>query len=675
MSSFSDEGVIMELLLPVGSVEALYAAVEGGADAVYLGLDRFNARGRAKNFSKEQFLQALVYAHSNNVKVYLTLNTLVKNNELDELVDLLAFIEQTDVDAVIIQDWGVYWIARKYFPGISLHASTQMGIHNSCGSVMADRFGFTRIVLARELTYPEVKAVCQAAPIEIEVFVHGALCYSFSGSCLFSSWVGGMSANRGLCRQPCRRMFQTQTCSKDAACFSMADLQLVDHLEQLKNAGVASLKIEGRMKPAEYVYRVSRAYRIALDNPDRVDEGRQILEFDYARDKTGYFFGGSVRNSISKQSFVGKLAGTVFSVSNDSIEIKNCEDISIGDRIRVQPASGVDMLPIKVQDVAVVNPGTIRIRPRSNEELRNASIGDNVYIVGTGKTKFPSRFKDKIYQQKYKRLYGNQRDSVLESVYGYEQAVLKHDEILVRLDSITWLSKINPDLVDAIVFDLSLDDLEQIEFSRPFIRKNMDKIVVSLPLLVFESDVPRVRKLVQRFRDSGCSTFMVQQLWQLPIVEGLRNIGIWASENVYTMNDAAIAMLKSLNVERYILPLENDFINLEASRYTDGIFPLYYHPKVFTSRMPALKKNEVCEDSTGSYTYDIKDGISSLYPVLPVSLFHKRQNLMNLGYRCFLIDFSSEKASSNSFQRILKAYHEQIPIQPSTTYNYKNGLH
>ena len=185
---------------------------------------------------------------------------------------------------------------------------------------MALRYGFSRIVTARELTISEIEAVCKASNVEVEVFVHGIV-LQFFWKLSFSSWVGGMSANRGLCRQPCRRVFSRQENMQTGTIFSMSDLQLVKYLPILEKIGVSSLKIEGRMKPAEYVYRVAKAYRIAVDTPERLEEAEKILEFDYARDKSEYFFGHNLKDSISSQSFVGKPAGMV-SVSNDYIEVK-----------------------------------------------------------------------------------------------------------------------------------------------------------------------------------------------------------------------------------------------------------------------------------------------------------------------------------------------------------------
>ncbi len=257
-----------ELLLPAGNIESFYAALEGGADAIYLGLKQFNARGRAKNFTNTQLPPILKEAKKHNVQVYITLNTVVKNQEIPELMDYLHFLSIAGVDGIIIQDWGVYYIAKRFFPKLKLHASTQLGIHNSVGTNFSESRGFQRVVLARELILTELQLICKKSRIETEVFVHGSLCYSFSGMCLYSSYAGGRGANRGICTQNCRRVYSTQ--KKEQYLFNLKDNQAIDYLEELTKIGVSSLKIEGRMKSGEYTYRVAKAYRLTLDDKKNI---------------------------------------------------------------------------------------------------------------------------------------------------------------------------------------------------------------------------------------------------------------------------------------------------------------------------------------------------------------------------------------------------------------------
>ena len=217
-----------ELLLPVGNVESLNAAIEGGADAIYLGLKGFNARGRAANFTEAQLAAICKLAAKHHVKVYVTLNIVVKNNELADVLDTLQFLSTLQIAGVIIQDWGVFSLMRRYFPKLVAHASTQMANHNSVGANHCQRIGFKRVVLARELTFNELKLIRQRTKIETEVFVHGALCYSISGFCQFSSFLGGAGANRGLCTQPCRRFYNCN--GQKRTFFSMKDNQLISRI-------------------------------------------------------------------------------------------------------------------------------------------------------------------------------------------------------------------------------------------------------------------------------------------------------------------------------------------------------------------------------------------------------------------------------------------------------------
>lgn len=253
-----------ELLMPAGNVESFYASIEGGANAVYLGLKQFNARGRANNFTYKQLQAIAEEASKRGIKVYVALNTVVKNEEIKEVCEYLHFLNQIKVDAIIIQDWGLYKIAKKYFPGLQIHASTQMGNHNSLGTGYSNQKGFERVILARELTYPELKIISKKSSVDIEIFIHGALCYSFSGMCLFSSYLGGSGANRGLCAQPCRRSYSYNNTSKFL--FNLSDNQQLELINKFVKLNISSLKVEGRMKSDDYAYRVARAYRMAIDS-------------------------------------------------------------------------------------------------------------------------------------------------------------------------------------------------------------------------------------------------------------------------------------------------------------------------------------------------------------------------------------------------------------------------
>ena len=332
-----------ELLSPAGSLEAFFAAMEKGADAVYAGLHEFSARAKAKNFSLSQLERMLAYAHGQGRRVYVTLNTLVKENELPQLVDLLAALEGMRVDGVILQDMAVARLIREHFPGIPLHASTQMTIHNSLGVKQLEELGFERVVLARELHIDEIKAIVAASSAEIECFIHGALCFSFSGQCYFSSFLGGHSGNRGRCAQPCRRQYTYR--GKEGYYFSTNDFSSIDMIPQLIEAKVASLKIEGRMKSAEYVASVVGAYRLVLDAPEgkhaeAVAEAKELLKLSFGRVPTKGFLASHTPTDIATPSLkgaTGRFLGTIKSQNGNRITFETKDRLHVGDRIRVQP--------------------------------------------------------------------------------------------------------------------------------------------------------------------------------------------------------------------------------------------------------------------------------------------------------------------------------------------------
>ncbi len=236
-----------ELLSPAGNMESFFAAVENGADAVYFGLKDFSARASAQNFSLDDASKAIAYAHSKSIKVYIALNTLVKTLELERAVDLLIALEEIQPDSLIIQDLGLLYLIQSKFIGFNIHASTQMAIHNLVGVKQLEQLGFKRVILARELSIAEINNIVENSSIEIETFIHGALCYSYSGLCFFSSMIGGRSGNRGKCAQPCRKPYHSQS-SGGGYLFSMKDLVTLSGISDLVDAGVGSLKIEGRMK-------------------------------------------------------------------------------------------------------------------------------------------------------------------------------------------------------------------------------------------------------------------------------------------------------------------------------------------------------------------------------------------------------------------------------------------
>ncbi len=334
-----------ELLAPAGSLEAFFAAMEAGADAVYCGLKEFSARAKARNMTLAEVEKMRAYCRPLGRKVYVTLNTLVKESELPLLVETLAGLDAIGCDGVILQDLAVWRLAREHFPDLPLHASTQMTIHNSAGVRMLERLGFTRGVLARELSLAEIAAIRSQTTLELEHFIHGALCFSFSGQCYFSSFLGGKSGNRGRCAQPCRRRHSYR--GNEGYYFSTNDLSAIDLLPELTAAGVISFKIEGRMKSAEYVASVVGAYRKVLDatpqkRKEAVQEGKELLKLSFGRLPTKGFLPGGIPTDIAIPSLkgaTGRYLGEVATVRGGEIAFKTRDKLHVGDRLRIQPKS------------------------------------------------------------------------------------------------------------------------------------------------------------------------------------------------------------------------------------------------------------------------------------------------------------------------------------------------
>jgi putative protease len=285
-----------ELLAPAGGLSSAMAAFEYGADAIYLGFKKFSARSGAENFTYEEILSVIKQAKSydKTKKVYVAINTLVKNDEIDELIKLLSFAEDAKFDGVILQDLGVFHLIKNYFSNLALHASTQMAVHNLEGALALKDLGFERVVLARELSLEEIEYITKNCGIETEVFIHGALCYGYSGLCFTSSFEVGLSANRGRCAYPCRDEYtRTGDKKKLGHIFSLKDFALEKRVLDLKKAGVASLKIEGRKKGSVYVAAVTDYYRKILDGnfqDDKLNYLRDNIKTIFSRKQTKLLF-------------------------------------------------------------------------------------------------------------------------------------------------------------------------------------------------------------------------------------------------------------------------------------------------------------------------------------------------------------------------------------------------
>lgn len=653
-----------ELLLPVGNPESFYAALKGGSDAIYLGLKQFNARGRAKNFTNGQLSTILKEAKKNNVLVYLTLNTVIKNHEIPELIDFMHFLSQAKVDGIIIQDWGVYFIAKRYFPNLVLHASTQMGIHNSLGANYGGKKGMERVVLARELTLTELGNICRKSKVETEVFIHGALCYSFSGMCLYSSYAGGRGANRGLCTQPCRRTYSSA--KKNQYLFNLKDNQLIDLVGEFEKMGVSSLKIEGRMKSGEYTYRVAQAYRMALDDKKQGEEAKKMLEMDFGREKTAYFMGKDVRLAVSNKTVAGVSLGKVVRTQGSTIFLSSKIRIEPGFRLRFHIPNADKQESVKVREVDFEN-GLYKI-DSGDKRVKNNS---EVYLSGVNDVKFPSKLDD-ARSQNTQINHGFKR-KIIGELKSKDQA--KKEEFYFRINSMEWLRKMNLNEMDGLFLSFSKITWSRFDPEVPFIQKFRDKVYVELPKFIPEDTLPFYRELVAKMTKNGIRNFVISHLSQKELIPP--KCRILSNENVYVFNDAAAKCFKSEGVSVFSYPQEIDFETMFSLSDKSGIVPVYFHPELFYSRMPIdmnPENDNLIDDMDLRLRRYRRNGITSIVPSVPVSLSQSKTKLKNKGFFRYLIDLSYEPVSKNRAKTIKSRILRSEQIQPSNTFNFNKGL-
>ena len=347
----------VELLAPAGNMENLKYAVMAGCDAVYLGLKKFGARAFSSNFSDSEFIEAVHYCHLYGVKVYVTLNTIIYDYEVEDFLKTVDFIHKNNVDAVLIQDLGMLDLVRKTYPNLEVHASTQMHIHNLDGVKVLEKLGIKRAVLARETSIDTIKYIKENSNIELEVFVHGALCVSYSGECLMSKFIGGRSGNRGECAGACRLSYDVvddnnNILNKNKYPISTKDLNTIYYIDKLIESGVASLKIEGRMKSREYVYMVVKLYRDTIDNYYKT--GRVIVNEDdliklkkiFNREYTkGFLFNINNNELINsyRPNHMGVNVGKVLNYKNGYATILLTDHVSIGSGLRVLSKNNKDV--------------------------------------------------------------------------------------------------------------------------------------------------------------------------------------------------------------------------------------------------------------------------------------------------------------------------------------------
>ncbi len=370
----------MELALPSGSLESAYAAFKGGADAIYLGLNKFNARSRATNFTFDDLEKILSFSKANNKKVYVVLNTLLEDEKIEEVYKLLKQISLYPIDAIIVQDLGIVNLIRTYFPNIELHGSTQLAVHSVEGVRQMKELGFTRVVLSRELSLKQIKEIREkCTDIEIKVFIHGAMCYGFSGLCTASAQLTNRSANKGECTQICRRYFTNST-KNDLFPFSMKDLDGTKAILELQKINIDSLKIEGRMKSPNYCFKTARHYRYLLDNKKVNPQYYLEMQTSFSRSSnSGYFFNNGDLIDANYSEHKGILLSNKLRKNKKEISFKLNHPVSNYDGLLL-----VEKIPNSIDKVEKLSLQNFKI---NNRKVVSANKDDTISIFINTKIK------------------------------------------------------------------------------------------------------------------------------------------------------------------------------------------------------------------------------------------------------------------------------------------------
>ena len=694
----------VELLAPVGSLESFFAALENGADAVYCGLKDFSARAKAKNFTLPEVEKMAAYAHRQHRRLYIALNTLIKEKELPQLVGILADLAGIGIDGLIIQDLGVWRLARNHFPQLPLHASTQLAVHNTAGVAMLEQMGFTRAVLARELSLTEIGEIRRQSTIELEHFVHGALCFSVSGQCLFSSAASGMSGNRGRCAQPCRRRYLNR--EQPGYHFSTSDFCALSLLPQLLKAGVISLKIEGRMKSAEYVARVVAAYRLVLDAPENgrkqaMQEAEEQLALSFGRKSTKGFLSGSVPAGIadsSTQGTLGKQLGEVTSLRSGMLGFTTGDRLHVGDRIRVQPQNDqagtgftVRELWLEQKKLKAVKAGDF-VRVRIPGKGGFFQVGDQIFKVG-GKAAFtmsPEACLTTLAQaavpEKSRARQQSLEQARQEALAGLLPAATSQ-AALVQVLTVRGREPQDLRLLDEPgVADLELpltpDTLAALKKFGSLRPELLTRISWEIPPMLFGTEWDEYRRAVGMLAGQGFRRFRLNNLGHIPLFAGLSGLTLLGGFRCYTLNSQAALAWQELGLAELTVSLEEDRKNLgELFRRAESLPPLaitIFSPlPVMLSRIPlkGVRPGSVLKAEGGEgYRVCQRHGLTEVLAEQDFSLSGHLADLKSMGCGRLIADLSHCGAMSAKGKQVLAACAADQPLPATTLFNYQRGL-
>ncbi|HBI15636.1 MAG TPA: peptidase U32 [Desulfobulbaceae bacterium] len=738
----------MELLAPVGSFAAFEAALAEGADAVYVGAPALNARALSRDFSFADIQAMVEHAHGAGVRVYIAMNSLIKENELALAVEGLASFAKIRPDALIIQDMGLFFLARSYFPALPLHASTLMSIHNSMGVSRLVELGFKRVVLPRELTIREVSSIYRKTGAELEVFVHGAMCFSYSGLCLFSSLHGGKSSLRGQCVQPCRRRYTWQkkkvrggperAGDKDGGyLFSMNDLCGIDLLPQLRKAGVACLKIEGRMKSSQYVRNTVRAYRLLLDSsaaggegPDRrlLEEAQKLLDEAMGRRRSpGFFLDRKPPEAVSPNlsGNIGLMAGRIQRL--DEVQAKGARrsslmsvdlrsDLGMGDRLRLHNERSGERTSF-----------TLKSMKLGSRVIQQAKSGQKVTIIvdqlfpGGGKGAFNgSLFKVDVSSRRREddlaraRFVGKRGRAILPDQRKIEQVLrdisftadpperhrtgerqrVRPPQWWFKIDSLRDMHCRLPVQPDRYLLAMTPASIESWLQAGTRMRRSRANLVWCLPPVILEEALDWYAHMVYSLAREGCTDFQLGHFSQQILFageNGRQNFRLYTNYTCNLLNSLAVKVMADMGFAGAQFSLETDLENLtrSLSRWqafgrstlvgTDqcaiGIY-VFGRPALFTARLDDRRYQygkRFVSPKGESFILEQGEGMTQARSVLPFSLLEWRKELESLGLAYFLVDLSSGNIKKNVAD-FTALFSRRGSLPPVLNGNFQGGL-
>ena len=705
-----------ELLAPAGNVESLDAAIGEGADAVYLGLKTFNARLRSSNFSFREFEGAVSSLHKKGKKIYVTVNTVCEERETERLYRFLAYLNRVGPDGLIVQDYGVIRMCQEFFPNLVLHASTQMNVESAAAVNLLGKEGFKRVVLARELGLEEIKDIKAKTGVELEVFVHGALCVSESGLCLFSSFLGGKSANRGMCAQACRRLYTTEGggANFQGYYFSPCDLQLIDKIPDLVQAGVESFKIEGRMKSAEYVGSVVAAYRYVLDHwqenkKEAVAAAKRMLATDFARSKTSYWYNfKSVKDGVEEAGsqilnpnqaggtgiYLGKIASQKYAPKELAAQLKAADpakesgiqlalikggsyDPDPGDSIRIHKKNDTGRQSHKVRYVETDKQGR-----RWIDIPGGFGVDDEVYLL---QTKSMSKRYQRVLPNDLAPFNHQPRDEMLPvmDLTPVQKGELGYfpEGIYVQVSSVADVfaaQALNPVRMILELNSESLYDLLKKKTVLPFSKKQM---ILSLDPLCPQGIEDEQTAQISELLDMGYKTFVANNLAQVSVLRQ-KGATVIAGPYLYAFNRWAVSWLENLNIGAFVSPYENSKKNLEGiyePKVRDRVLlPVYAYPALFRMRFKLPKEYDFTyfsdKEEVAFKVNSTADG-SFVMPEAPFSIVDKTSALQSEGFKRFLLDFSKTKVGRQEVKAVQLSLAKQKPLEGVSRFNWKEGFY